>query len=86
MFLAKYGSIDLYDIYLERRFIIDHEQLQFDRNTGWTLIGNTEEPDGSLLDHEYKNTHDLTKNHQVLQYYQLMSTLYFYQIEVVHGQ
>ena len=42
----------LYDIYMEKIFIIDHKQLQFDRNTGLILIGNTEEPDGSLLYHE----------------------------------
>ena len=38
MFLAKYGSLALYDVDLEKRFIIDHEQLQFDKTDGWTLI------------------------------------------------
>ena len=27
MFLEKYGSLALYDEYMEKRFIIDHEQL-----------------------------------------------------------
>ena len=31
MFLAKYGSLDLYDEDLEKLFIIDHEQLQYDK-------------------------------------------------------
>ena len=30
MFDAKYGSMDLYNEYLDKRFIIDQEQLQFD--------------------------------------------------------
>ena len=30
--------MDLYDEDLEKIFIIDHEQLQFDRNSGWTFI------------------------------------------------
>ena len=32
MFLAKYGSLDIYDEDLEKRFIIDHEQLQSVKN------------------------------------------------------
>ena len=51
--LAKYVSLDLYDEYLKKGFIIDHEQLQFDKNYGWTLIGIPEKPDGTLSDHEY---------------------------------
>ena len=35
MFLAKYFSLALYDEDLEKIFIIDHEQLQFDKNYGW---------------------------------------------------
>ena len=38
MFLAKYVSLDLYDEDLKKRFIIDHEQLKFDKTDGWTLI------------------------------------------------
>ena len=53
MFIAKYGSMVLYDIDLEIIFIIDHEKLQFDKNTGLKFIVNPEEPDASLLDHEY---------------------------------
>ena len=58
MFLAKYGSLDLYDEDTEKRFIIDHEQLQFDKADGWTLIGIPEKEDGSLSDHEYFCIHD----------------------------
>ena len=60
MFLAKYGSLALYDEDLEKRFIIDHEQLQFDKTDGWTLIGLPEEEDGTLSDLEYFCIHDCT--------------------------
>ena len=53
MFLAKYGSLDLYDEYLEKIFIIDHGQLKFDKNSGWNLIGIPKKTDGTLSDHEY---------------------------------
>ena len=53
MFLAKYGSLAPYDEDLEKIFIIDHEQLQFDKTDGWTLIGIPEKEDGTLSDHEY---------------------------------
>ena len=58
MFLEKYGSLDLYDEDLEKIFIIDHEQLQFDKTDGWTLIGITEKEDEILSDHEYFCMHD----------------------------
>ena len=53
VFLAKCGSLDLYDEYLKKRFIIDHEQLQFDKTDVWYLIGIPEKEDGTLSDHEY---------------------------------
>ena len=56
--LAKYGSVDMYDWDLEKIFIIDHEQLKFDKNNGLTLIVIPEKPDGSVLDHEYFCIHD----------------------------
>ena len=58
MFLAKYGSLDLYDEDLEKIFIIDHEKLQFDKTDGWTLIGIPEKEYGTLSDHEYFCIHD----------------------------
>ena len=58
MFLGKYGSLALYDVDLEKRFIIDHEQLQFDKTDGWTWIGLPEEEDGAFSDHEYFCIHD----------------------------
>ena len=39
MFLAKYGSLALYNEDLKKRFIIDHERIKFDKTDGWTLIG-----------------------------------------------
>ena len=53
MFIEKYVSMDLYDEYLDKIFIIDHEQLQSDKEAGWNLIGITEKSDGTLPDHEY---------------------------------
>ena len=53
MLLTKYGSLDLYDEDLQKKIIIDHEQLKFDKNSGWNLIGIPEKPDGTLSDHEY---------------------------------
>ena len=58
MFLAKYGSLALYDVDLEKRFIIDHKQLQFDKTNEWTLIGLPEKEDGTLSDHDYFCIHD----------------------------
>ena len=48
----------LYDEYTKKRFIIDHEKLQFDNNDGWNLIVISEKPDGTLSDHEYFFIHD----------------------------
>ena len=39
MFIEKYGSLALYDEDMEKRVIIDHNQLQFDKTNGWSLIG-----------------------------------------------
>ena len=58
MFLAKYDSLDLYYEDLKKIFIIDHEQLQFDKNDEWDLIRIPEKPDGTLFDHEYFCIHD----------------------------
>ena len=58
MFLAKYVSLDIYDEDMKKIFIIDHEQLQFDKNYGWDLIGIPEKPDETLSDHEYFFIHD----------------------------
>ena len=46
MFLAKYGSLAIYDEDLKKRFIIDHEILEFNINSGLNLIVITEKPDG----------------------------------------
>ena len=54
----KYGSLGLYDEYLEKRFIIDHEQLKFDKNNVWDLFGIYNKPDGTFSDHEKFCIHD----------------------------
>ena len=38
---------------LKKIFIIDYEELQFDKNDGWTLIWIHEEPDGYLSGHDF---------------------------------
>ena len=48
---CKYGSLDLYDKDVKKRFIIDHKQLQYDKTDGCTLIGITEKEDGTFSDH-----------------------------------
>ena len=58
IFLKKCGSLDLYDEDLDKRFIIGHKQLQFDKNSGWTLIEIPDKPDGTFSDHEYFCIHD----------------------------
>ena len=58
MFLAKYGSMALYDEDMEKIFIIDHKQLQSDKNSGWTLFGIYDKPGGTLSDHEKFGIHD----------------------------
>ena len=58
MFLGKYGSVSLYDEYVKKIFIIDHKELQFDKNDGWTLIVIPNEPNGLMSDHEYVFTYD----------------------------
>ena len=58
MFLAKYGSLDLYDEDIKKIFIIEHEQLEFDKNDGWTLIVIPEKPDGTLSDNDNFCIHD----------------------------
>ena len=51
IFLVKYGSLAHED--LEKRFIIDYEKLQFDKNDGCNLIVIPDKPDGTLSYHEY---------------------------------
>ena len=58
MFLTKYDSLDLYDEYVKKISIIDHEELHLDINYGWTLIGITDEPNCSMTNHEYFCIHD----------------------------
>ena len=53
VFLTKYVSLALYDENMEKIFIIDQEQLDFDKNIGWNLIGILVKPDGNFSDHEY---------------------------------
>ena len=53
MFLAKYGSLALYDEYMKNIFTIDHKQLQYDKTDGWTLIGIPGKEYGKFSDHDY---------------------------------
>ena len=69
MFLANYGIMALYDEDTKKIFIIDHEQLKFDKNDEWTLIGIPEKHDGTLSGREHFCIHDdlfhrIQSNHQ----------------------
>ena len=57
-FLAKYGGLSLYDIYMEKRYSIDDNEIHFVKGDGYALIGNPYHPDGSSTDHEYFCIHD----------------------------
>ena len=43
---------------MKKIFIINHEQLQLDKNDGWNLIGIPDKPDGTFSDLEYFCIHD----------------------------
>ena len=53
VFLANYGSLDLYGEYMDKRFIIDHKKLKFDKKNRCTLVGISQKPDGTLVDYEW---------------------------------
>ena len=53
MFLAIYRCLALYDEDMEKIFIIDHEQLKFDKNAIWNLIVIPDKTDGTLVDNKY---------------------------------
>ena len=56
--MAKYGGLSLYDIDTEKRYSIDDKEIQFVKGDEYTLIGNSDHPDGSSTDHEYFCIHD----------------------------
>ena len=58
VFVSKYGSLALYDEYMEKIFIIDHKQLHFDKNSGCNLSGSCDKHDGNYSDPETVCIHD----------------------------
>ena len=52
-FLAKYGELYLYDIYMEERYSIDDKGIHFVKEDGYALIVSPYHPDGTSTDHEY---------------------------------
>ena len=52
MFLAKYGSLALYNEDMKKRFIIDHKILEFNKTDWWTLTAIPDKEYGTLSDHE----------------------------------
>ena len=58
MFLTKYVSLDIYDEDVKKIFIIDHEELQLDKNYVWNLIEIPDELNGSMFYHEYSCIHE----------------------------
>ena len=57
-FLGEYDGLYLYDIDIERIYIIDYEKIHFVNKYGYALIGNPENPCGTSTDHEYFLIHD----------------------------
>ena len=57
-FLAKYGELYLYDIYMEKRYSIDDKEINSVKGDRYALIGNPDHLDGSSTDHEYFCIHD----------------------------
>ena len=52
-FLATYGDLSIYDIYIEKIYSIGNEEINFVDKYGYVLIGNPEHIDGTSTDHEY---------------------------------
>ena len=57
-FFAKYGNLDLYDEDLEKKIIIEHKLLEFNRTDEWNLIEIPEKEDENVSDQEYFCIHD----------------------------
>ena len=57
-FLAKYGGLSLYDIYFEKRYSIDDEDVYFLKGGGYSFIGNPDHPYGNPTDRENIYIHD----------------------------
>ena len=57
-FLAKYGGLYLCDIYFEKIYSIDDEDIYFVKGNLYALIGNQYHPDGTSSDNEYFFIHD----------------------------
>ena len=57
-FWGKYYGLSIYDIYIEKRYTIYDEDVQFVNKFGYYLIGNPDNPYGASTDHEYFLIHD----------------------------
>ena len=57
-FLAKYGGMSIYDIYMEKRYSNDDKGIHFVKGDIYSLIDNPYHPDGTSTDHEYFFIHD----------------------------
>ena len=55
--LEKYGGLSLYDVGIEKRYIIDDEDICFVNKYGYDSIGNPDHPDVTSTDHEYLFIH-----------------------------
>ena len=58
-FWGKCGVLSLHDIYLKKRYTIDHKEIFFVKKDKYTLIGNPDQPDGTSMYHEYFFCDDL---------------------------
>ena len=56
--LEKYGGLSLYDIYFEKIYSIDDDDIPIVKGYRYALIGNPYHPYGTSSDHEYFLIHD----------------------------
>ena len=57
-FLENYFGLSLYDIYIDKIYTMDDEDLHFVKKYGYDLIGNPDNPYGASTDHAYFIIHD----------------------------
>ena len=55
--LANFGSLDIYNMDVMRRYTIDNEDTNFFKKKDWALVGITDENDGNSTDHGYLTIH-----------------------------
>ena len=50
--MVKYSGLDIYDEYMNKIYIVDHEGIHVINNEGWTLILIPDDPNATLTGNE----------------------------------